>query len=253
MIIAAQLYTLREHLQTPEEIDESLKKVKDMGYNAVQVSGLGEIKPEKLKEIVDKYDLKICATHISFDRLQNDLEAVINEHKLWDCKYVGLGAMPREYAGSKEGFQKFAQEANKIARELKKNDLQFIYHNHNFEFNKFDDKIGLQILFEETDPEVFDFEIDTYWIQAGGGDPVYWINKMEDRMKVVHFKDMTVDGWEPIMAEVGEGNLNWPKIVEACKEIGVEWCAVEQDKCQRSPFESLEISLNNLKDMGLKA
>ncbi|MFW6270451.1 MAG: sugar phosphate isomerase/epimerase family protein, partial [Bacillota bacterium] len=187
--VAAQLYTLREHLQTEEEIKKNLPKVKEMGYNEVQVSGLGPIEPERLKEIVDENDLSICATHVSFDRLQNDIEAIIEEHKLWDCKYVGLGAMPRDYVESEDGLKKFAAEASEIARELKKNDLQFIYHNHNFEFASYGDKIGLEILFEETDPEVFDFEIDTYWVQAGGGDPVYWIKKMGDRMKVVHFKD----------------------------------------------------------------
>ncbi|MFW6007150.1 MAG: sugar phosphate isomerase/epimerase family protein [Halanaerobiales bacterium] len=252
MKIAAQLYTLREHLETPEDVEKSLKKVKAMGYNAVQVSGLGPIDPERLKKIVNKNDLKICATHVSYDRLQNELDEIIKEHKLWDCKYVGLGAMPQEYSDSEAGFKKFAKNASEIARNLKKSGLQFIYHNHNFEFAKFGDKIGLEILYEETDSEVFDFEIDTYWVQAGGGDPVKWIKKMKDRMKVVHFKDMTVEGWKPIMAEVGEGNLNWSAIIEACDNIGVEWCAVEQDECQRSPFESLEISLNNLKDMGLK-
>ena len=254
MTIAAQLFTLREYLQSPEDIADTLAKVKEMGYNAVQVSGVGPIEPENLKEITDKEDLKICATHVSFGRMQNNLDSVIKQHKLWDCKYVGVGSMPGEYREGKAGIVKFAKEASEIARELKKNDLQFIYHNHNFEFVKYDGKTGLQILFEESDPEVFDFEIDTYWVQAGGADPVKWIKKMDDRMKVVHFKDMVMDKERnQIMAEVGEGNLNWPAIIDACQEIGVEWCAVEQDTCQRSPFESLEISLNNLKDMGINS
>ncbi len=250
---AAQLFTLREYLQTPEDINKNLKKVKDMGYNAVQVSGIGPIEPEELKKIVNKYDLKICATHVSFDALKNDLEAEVEKHKLWDCKYVGVGSMPGEYRQGKDGYIRFAREASEIGRELKKNDLQFIYHNHNFEFVKYDGKTGLQILYEESDPEVFDFEIDTYWIQAGGASPVKWIEKMEDRMKVVHFKDMVMDGRDQIMAEVGEGNLDWDGIVKVCKDIGVKWCVVEQDTCQRIPFESLEISLNNIKKWEIKA
>jgi len=70
-------------------------------------------------------------------------------------------------------------------------------------------------------------------------------------MVIVHFKDMTVVNGEPVMAEVGEGNLNWPRIIAACRETGVQWYAVEQDTCRRDPFESLGISLRNLKDMGL--
>lgn len=252
MKIAAQLYTLREYTKTPEDIEKTMKKVKEIGYDAVQVSGMGPIDPQDLKAIVDREGLDICATHIGFDRMQNDLEAVINEHKLWNCKYVGVGSMPNEYRENREGFVKFAKEASEIARKLKENDLQFIYHNHNFEFVKFDNMTGMDILFEESDPEAFDFEIDTYWIQAGGADPIQWITRMAGRMDVIHFKDMVMDNnREQIMSEIGEGNLNWDGIIKACEDIGVEWACIEQDVCQRNPFDSLEISLKNLKKMGL--
>ena len=252
MTVAAQLYTLREYTQTPEDIANTLKKVKKMGYNAVQLSGLGPVEPDELKGILLENRINACATHVSFERLQNDLDNIIKEHKLWDCKYVGVGSMPGEYSKNKEGYLKFVREASTIGRQLQESGLEFIYHNHNFEFVKFGDKTGLDILFEESDPESFNFEIDTYWVQAGGADPASWINKVSGRMKVVHFKDMIVNNkGEQIMAEVGEGNLNWPAIIKACEDTGVEWCAVEQDVCQRNPFKSLEISLNNLKKMGL--
>ncbi|MEJ6950447.1 sugar phosphate isomerase/epimerase family protein [Natronospora cellulosivora (SeqCode)] len=253
MKIAAQLYTLREFLQTPKEIEKTLKKVKKIGYDAVQVSGLGPIDPQELKDIVDKEGLSICATHIAFDRMKKDLEGVIRDHKLWNCKYVGLGSMPGEYRKDKESYIHFTKEASEMARKLKENGLQFVYHNHNFEFRKFGSKTGMDILFEESDLEVFDFELDTYWVQAGGADPVEWIKKVAGRMKVVHFKDMMISSdIEQRFAEIGEGNLNWSRIIEACKEIGVEWCPVEQDLCyDRDPFESLVISYNNLKEMGL--
>jgi sugar phosphate isomerase/epimerase len=251
MKIAAQLYTVRDFTQTPAEIEKTLKKVKKIGYNAVQISGFGPIEPENLKDLVDEIGLEICATHIGFDRLKNDLDNVIKEHKLWNCKQVGLGIMPEEYRKSAESIRKFLQEIAPIAKKLKENGLQFIYHNHNVEFAKYGPKTGMDILLEESDPEFFDFEIDTYWIQAGGANPVEWIRKVKNRMDVVHFKDMTVKGWDPQMAEIGEGNLNWPKIIKACRENNVEWACVEQDVCQRNPFESLAISLHNLKGMGL--
>ncbi|RAK05461.1 sugar phosphate isomerase/epimerase [Halanaerobium saccharolyticum] len=251
MKIAAQLYTVRDFTQTPAEIEKTLKKVKKIGYDAVQVSGFGPIEAVKLKELVDEIGLEICATHISFDRLKNDLDNVIKEHKLWNCKQVGLGIMPEEYRSSADGIREFLQEIAPVAKKLKENELQFIYHNHNVEFANYGDKTGMDILLEESDPDFFDFEIDTYWIQAGGADPAEWIKKVKNRMDVVHFKDMTVDGWDPQMAEVGEGNLNWPRIIKACSDNQVEWACVEQDVCQRDPFESLAISLQNLKAMGL--
>lgn len=252
-VIGAQLYTLREFLKTPEDVAKTLKRVREIGYQAVQVSGMGPIDPLELKKIADAEGLEICATHIGFARLRDEVESVIEDHKLWGCKYVGLGAMPNEYRTSKEGYLQFAKEASVIARKLADAGLSFIYHNHAFEFVKFEGKTGLEILYSESDKEVFNAEIDTFWVQKGGADPADWIRKVKGRMDVVHFKDMVINSQgEQIMAEVGEGNLNWPAIIQACKEIGVKWHVVEQDVCQRDPFESLAISLKNLHAMGLK-
>jgi sugar phosphate isomerase/epimerase len=253
--IAAQMYTVREFCKTPPAIRESLKKIKDAGYEAVQVSGVGPIGHQEMKDMADEFGLTICATHISFDRLKTETKDVIAQHKLWDCKYVGVGSMPGPYQADKDGFVSFAKEASRYARILKDNGLQFIYHNHSFEFRKFGGVTGLEILLQESDPEVFDFEIDTYWVQHGGADPIEWINKVKGRMDVIHYKDMVIDVIDKerrqIMAEIGEGNLNWKGITEACAKNGVKWACVEQDVCQRDPFESLAISRRNLKNMGL--
>ena len=164
-----------------------MKKVKDIGYESIQVSGFGPIDPFRLKDIVDKFGLEICVTHITYDRLTNDIDSVIRDHKLWMCKYVGLGAMPQQYRCNFEGYYEFIQNISVVAERLSQSGLQFVYHNHKFEFEKFGDKIGLDILFENTDPKTFGFEIDTYWVQAGGANPVDWIKKVEGRMAVVHF------------------------------------------------------------------
>ena len=161
--------------------------------------------------------------------------------------------MPEEYRTSKEGYQAFAKRLLRLGK-LADHGLQFIYHNHHFEFIKFDGVLGMDILLEESDPEAFDFEIDTFWVQVGGCNPVDWINKVKGRMQVGHLKDIAIDqNWKAVMAEVGEGNLNWQDIIDACIKNNVEWVAVEQDICQRDPFESLEISLNNLNKLGLKS
>ncbi len=252
--IAAQMYTVREFTKTLEGIYESLKKIKQAGYDAVQTSGLGPIDDHELKAMTDELGLTICATHVGYDDLKDRLDAVIAQHKLWNCKYVGLGAMPFKYKDSAEGFKTFAREASQIAKALNESGLKFIYHNHSFEFVRFDGVCGMDILLNECAPEV-GFEIDTYWVQHGGADPIQWIRKVKGRMDVVHFKDMVVekaDIWvAQAMAEVGEGNLNWQGIIEACKETGVKWAAVEQDVCKRDPFESLAMSRQYLKKMGL--
>lgn len=248
--LAAQLYTVRDFTNTPTEIATTMKKVKQLGYDAVQCSALGAIDAHELKEIVDGEGLTICATHTDYERMRDEPQAVIDEHNLWNCKHAAIGGLPQAYRNA-EGYAQFAKEASGVAKRLAEGGLTFSYHNHSFELERFNGRTGLEILYEDSDPQYFKSELDTYWIQHGGGDPAAWIRQLKGRADIVHLKDMAMDGRTQLFAEVGEGNLNWPAILEACKEAGVEWYIVEQDTCQRDPFESLGISLRNLKGMGL--
>lgn len=248
--LAAQLYTLREFLTTPADIAVTLKRVKAMGYDAVQLSGLGPIAPPALAEILCGEGLKAVITHVPVPRLLEDLPALIEEHHLWECPNVAIGGLPAEYR-NEQGYLAFAKIATEIADKLNAAGLTFSYHNHSFEFERFGKKTGLELFYEAAGRNVL-AEIDTYWVQHGGGDPADWCARMQDRMVVVHFKDMVYADGQQAMAEVGEGNLNWPRIIDACRAAGVQWYAVEQDVCRRDPFESLAISLRNLKAMGLE-
>ena len=250
--LTAQLYTIREYTKTLEDFDASMKKVADMGYTAVQVSGIGPIPHKDVKAVTDNYGLKICITHVGFDYLQDDIDSAIAQHKLWDCPNVAIGSLPQSYRGSEAGFRQFAKDASAVGKKLAEADLSFSYHNHSFEFVRYGGRTALDIIYAESDPQYLKAEIDTYWIQHGGGDVREWILKMKDRMPVIHFKDMVMVDGKQTMAEIGEGNLNWPGIIKACEVVGVAWYAIEQDVCQRNPFESLEISYNNLRKMGVE-
>ncbi|CAM4383214.1 sugar phosphate isomerase/epimerase [Paenibacillus endophyticus] len=244
--IAVQLYTLRDYCKTEADLEQSLKKVADIGYQAVQVSGIGPIAPEKVKELADAAGLRICATHVGLDSLLHDFDNTVQKHKLWNCKYVGLGSLPDENRTSAEGYSSFAKTATEIGRKLQEHGLQFIYHNHQFEYQKFEGRTGMDILQQETDSTAVGFELDTYWVHVGGVNPVDAIHQVKGRMGVVHLKDLEIVDYQQVFAEIGEGNLNFKAIIEACREIGVEWYVVEQDVCRRDPFESLAISFRNL-------
>jgi sugar phosphate isomerase/epimerase len=249
--IAAQLYTLREFTKTPADIADTMKKVAKIGYEAVQVSGMGPIDPHELRKIVDGEGLTICATHSGYDRMKNETEAVIQEHYVIGCKHPAIGGLPQDYRNG-EGFHKFAKEVSDVARRLADGGLTFSYHNHSFEFEKFGDKTGIEIIRSESDPKYVNMELDTYWVQHGGGDPAEWILKCKGRIPLLHLKDMGNKGGQPLMTEIGEGNLNWPRIMDAAKKSGVQWYIIEQDVCQRDPFESLAISFRNVKAMGIE-
>jgi sugar phosphate isomerase/epimerase len=243
--IAAQLYTLREFTQTADQFAKTLQKVRALGYSSVQVSAIGPIPPADVARILKNEGISCCATHASFDRMKNDSAALIGELKSWDCKYTALGGFfPKDPVTA--DWHRFADEFNQAAANFVGSGIQLGYHNHNHELAKFDGKTALQILLDRLDPAIF-FEIDTYWITAGGGDPAQWISKVANRIPCVHLKDMGIHpSREQFMMEVGEGNLNWPAILSACAASKVEWYIVEQDTCYRDPFESLGISLKNL-------
>ena len=252
-VIAAQMYTVRDFTKTESDIATTLKKIRTLGYRAMQTSAFGPTDPKLLKTISDGEGLTICATHESFERMRDETQAVIDEHHTWECSYPAIGGLPASYRGAgEEGFRKFARDASEIAQKFAKSGLTFAYHNHSFELERFGDRTALDILIEESDPETFQMEIDVYWIQHGGGDPAAWIQKSKGRADLVHLKDMAIIDRKQLFAEVGEGNLNWPSILDACKKAGTRWYIVEQDQCKRDPFESLGISLQNLQAMGLQ-
>ncbi|MCB0093473.1 MAG: hypothetical protein KDE54_36540, partial [Caldilineaceae bacterium] len=128
-VLAAQLYTVRDFTKTAADLAASLKKVADIGYTAVQVSAIGPIPHEEVKQMVDDLGLTICNTHIGYDKLWNELDDVIDQHKLWECQHVAIGSLPAPYRQEgASGFQRFAAEATKVGEKLAAAGLTFSYH-----------------------------------------------------------------------------------------------------------------------------
>ncbi len=246
------MYTLREFCKTPADIATTLKRVKQIGYDAVQVSGMGPIDAKELARILKNEGLICCATHVGLEQMENEAEKIIDDHRLWGCRYTAIGGYFPKDGGSDADWIAFPPRFNAIAKLYAGSGLSIGYHNHSHELVRHGGEPVLKTLIDKLDPSVF-MEIDTYWITHGGGDPVQWIERCKGRIPCVHLKDMLITAKkEQQMAEVGEGNLNFPAIIAACRKVGTEWFIVEQDVCQRDPFESLTISLRNLKGMGVE-
>lgn len=256
-IIGAQLYSVRNLAQNAEDLKNTLKSLKEMGYNTCQLSGQSrEIPDEVVRDLLLETGMTPVVTHNSMDDFDKHLDALIRRHKLWGVKYAGLGAMSGEYNKSAEGFKAFAAHVNGIAKTLASEGLTFVYHNHAFEFERFDGVLGMDILFDNFCPEA-QFELDTYWVQAGGCDPVEWIRKVDGRMDVGHFKDMSganENGQHHKMVPIGSGNLNWKEIIRACEETGVKYIEIEQDNAadKACPLGEMKASIEYLKTMGVR-
>jgi sugar phosphate isomerase/epimerase len=250
-VVGAQLYTVREFTQDLDGVAATLKKVADIGYTAIQISGFGPVDPKEVARLTEDNGLKVASTHRSWPQFLNDLDTEIEIHKLWKCDHPAIGGLPGEYH-TLDGLKRFLDELAPIAERLAAEGMDFSYHNHNHELVKYEGKTWLARLYDEASPDMLKAEIDTYWIQAGGGDPAAWVRKCAGREPLLHLKDFTMaPKREQRFAEIGEGNMNWDAILAAAQESGVEWYLVEQDRCyDRDPFESLAISYRNLVAMG---
>jgi sugar phosphate isomerase/epimerase len=245
MKIGAQLYTVREFTQTVPDFTATMKKIADIGYKYVQVSGIGPISAQNVADICSANGLEIVITHTPPNRVKDDTSNVIEEHKIMGAKYIGIGSMPGEYGRNVEGVKRFMADFTPAAEQIKNAGMKFMYHNHAFEFEKYDGLRMIEYLMEGM-PQT-GFTLDTYWVQYAGASPVAWLRRLRDRVPVVHFKDMAFVKDKQVMCEVGEGNLHWPVIFTVCKDSGVEYALVEQDDCYGvDPFECLATSFKNL-------
>lgn len=252
MILGAQLYTVRDFIQTEKDLERTLKRIHEIGYKTVQISAIGkEIKPERIREICDQLELKIVVTHSDVNRILNDTDKLIEEHNILGCDYIGLGSMPEKYR-REEWFPYFIEDFKEPIKKIAAAGKLFMYHNHHFEFEKINGERSIEKMVEAFTPDELGITLDTYWVQAAGCDVVQWINRLKDRIPCVHLKDMTVNGTEIRMAPVLEGNMNFPAILEALKDTNAKYLLVEQDTCYSSPFDCLKTSYDNVSKYGFR-
>ena len=253
MKIGVQFFTLRKQATTLEDFAESLKRVADIGYTTVQVSGVCPYEPQWLKEELDKNGLKCVLTHTKPELMLADPIKVCDDHKVFGCKNIGLGMMPDGGHINDEMYAKFVEDYMPVAKAFKNEGHKFFYHNHQFEFTKSGNgKLYLERMIEDFTPDLLGITFDTYWAQFGGVNPAEWLAKLEGRVECIHLKDMKIIGKEQHMAYVGEGNINFEKIIDVAENVGVEYLLVEQDKCgDMDPFDCVKRSYDYLTSLGL--
>ena len=247
MEIGAQFYTVRQTCQNLPDFAETLKKVADIGYRNVQISGTCPFPAQWLKENLDRNGLKCVLTHTPVPRLTGELEQVIREHEIFGCDHIGLGWWafdPEKDMSYDQWMAIFPPIAKKIAQAGK----LFMYHNHDQEFKKYEGKLILERLMEALPPEEMGFMVDTFWVQAGGGDPAQWLEKLAGRIPCIHLKDYS---YGRKMAVVGEGNINFARVFEKAEAGGTKYMLVEQDDCNgEDPIDCLRRSYLYLHSFG---
>ena len=243
--IAAQLYSFRDFIKTPKAVAETLSKVKRLGYDAVQLSSSIAPMPEaELRRMLDGEGLLAPTAHEPGAKIANETDAVVDRLLKLDCRHVAY-PYPHVVPANEADAVKLARQLNGIALKMAAAGIKLAYHNHAIEFIRLGGRALLDIIYGEA--PALEAELDTFWVQAGGGNPASWIRRMAGRMDVLHLKDFgTTDGNNRLMMPVGGGNLEWKEILAAAEAGGVKWFVVEHDADCPDPFASFKASIDFL-------
>jgi sugar phosphate isomerase/epimerase len=236
--IGIQLYTVGQELQ--KDVGGTLKRIRTIGYTEVETAGFAGLTAKQFRDELDRTGLGCHSAHMQMN--VPDLGPVFDDAHALGVHYVVSSALFPGGAGAQptvELYKQMAARLNDIARKAQQSGLQYAYHNHNFEFKVLDGKqIGYDVLLNETDPSLVDFELDCGWMVAAGYSPIQYFRKSPRRYKMLHIKDFVAGskvstslaaGERPQGTELGRGHIDYKPILQAAAKTGVEYIYVEQE------------------------
>ena len=268
--IALQLYSVRDEMK--KDFAGTLREVKAMGFDGVEFAGLYGHKPSEIKEILKELDLVPVSAHVPFTDLIADTDKVVGENAAIGCKYIAIPYLTPEYRPGAEKFDEVIEGARIIGKAAKEYDLQLLYHNHDFEFEKINGEYALDVLYSSVSSDLLQTEIDTCWVNVAGENPSSYLRKYAGRSPVVHLKDFVMPGKKPEklyeligieedkeqeetkafeFRPLGSGVQNFAEILKACKDAGASWVVIEQDapSMGKTPIECARASIDYIKSI----
>jgi sugar phosphate isomerase/epimerase len=272
--VALQLYSVRDDFAN--DMPGTLKKVKELGYDGVELAGFGPMGSAALKTELDKLGLKCISAHVSYDAINEDPEKVFAEYKSVGCEYIAIPWLDMKRAPGGEDMDTIIPHIIRLGKMAKEAGLTLLYHNHDFEFRKVGEAYGLDLLYEKVPPEYLETQMDTCWVKLVGINPAEYLRKYKGRAPLVHLKDFTMatppgESFTGVPYEligekrekrkeamsgfqfkpVGSGVQDFPSVLQAATEIGTKWVIVEYDQSpEHPPLETARISREYLKSLG---
>ncbi len=250
--VGLQLYSIRDKME--ENMEEALQAVKAMGYDYVEFAGYFGKSAQEVRALLDQYGLTCISVHQGYGVFLEDPAENIAYLKTIGAKYCAIPWMDKEKHKGYPGFEQAVREILQVAALLQENGIQMLYHNHDFEFEKFQDKYLLDWLYETIPAALLQPEIDTCWVKYAGCDPCAYLEQYAGRIDVVHLKDFTAKRLSqgPVYAliddsgketktdskeengfrfqPVGSGLQDWEAVLAASARAGAEYVIVEQDQ-----------------------
>lgn len=260
--LGVQLYSVRD--DAAKDIEATLKAVKAMGYDGVELAGLYGKTPEELKALAESVGLEIISAHTGLWETRGmGAKAVAEQYRRAGCRYIAVASMADEDRPNGANFEKAAAEIAELAEACKAEGMTLLYHNHDFEFFVLPDgRFSLEAIYACASDDLLQTEIDVCWAKTAGNDPAALVRKYPGRAPLVHLKDFSgipeqsrYDNFglkftrpadaEPFSLQpVGRGCQDIPSILAAAEEAGTEWLIVEQDSpaAGDTPMESIAYS-----------
>jgi len=242
MKVGIQISSVSKYLNNEHNVKESFSKVKEMGYDEIQIQWVSpDVSSEYIKNVLDETKLNCVGTQDYYDEVAPKLDKIIKQNELWGGQYICVSRIPERYH-SLDGCISLASEINKLIERTENAGKTLAFHPIYSDYAKYDEKILLEVLLENCSSKL-QVCLDAFHVMKAGYDPADWVKKLKGRIPLIHFKDMAIskDGNE-ILVPVGQGILNWDNIFSACIETGVEYCFAEQEQWQKDPFECLSES-----------
>ncbi|RYC67184.1 sugar phosphate isomerase/epimerase family protein [Spirosoma sordidisoli] len=250
--IGLQLYTLRNEFG--KDVEGTLKKVADIGYQEVETFGYAGGKffgktPAEFKTLLTSLNLTSPSGHYMPNNLKKDWNVAVEHAAGIGQKYMMCAFLFPQDRKTIDDYKKLCDTLNTAGEVCQKAGIQFGYHNHDFEFETLDGQVPYQVMLSGTDPKLVKMELDLYWAIRAGQDPVELFRKNPGRFPLVHLKDIAKTEKREF-AEVGTGSVDFQRILDAHKTAGIQHYFVEQDAVVKgSPLEAIAISYQNVQKL----
>ncbi len=232
--IGLQLYSLRADFSN--NVPATLDLVKKLGFKYVELAGTYGLSAEEFKKLLKDRGLIAVSAHFPYDRYKSDPEGVARDAKELGLKYAGCAWITHEGDFDEKECRDAIDVFNRAAFALAKEGIKFFYHTHGYEFQPYQQGTLFDLLMKETDPKTVKLEMDVFWIVFPGQDPVKLLHQHKGRWDLMHVKDMkkglqtgALTGHTDVSNDValGKGQMNWPAIIQAAKEVGVKYYFIE--------------------------
>jgi sugar phosphate isomerase/epimerase len=253
--IGLQLYTVRDELE--KDVPGTIKKVAAIGYKEVEIYDLYGMSPAQFTKLLKDNGLVGVSHHFLLKDEQTHWEKSVAEARELGVKYMVHAILDPPERKSLDDYKRHVELFNKIAEQTHQAGMQFCYHNHDFEFQKFDGITVLDYLLKHLDPHLVQFEMDCFWVTHAGQDPVALMKQHPGRFPLLHIKDLKAgippstefDARMGLFTEVGKGVIDWKRIFAAAPQGGMKHFFVEQDYCEIPALESIKISYEYLHNL----